>query len=118
MVKYTTEETEHLKLSRLLEAVKKVNEHLNEAKVRTALVWQQFAGMTYLFPLLTAQARQFNKDGRHPEQPHLGQGQRGTFFLPFIYSWPGHAQFKPTTHAHVFAAILVVFVADPLLLAR
>ncbi|ELR25197.1 RhoGEF domain containing protein [Acanthamoeba castellanii str. Neff] len=32
MVKYTTEETEHLKLSRLLEAVKKVNEHLNEAK--------------------------------------------------------------------------------------
>jgi hypothetical protein len=45
MVKYTTEETEHLKLSRLLEAVKKVNEHLNEAKVRTALVWEpQFAG--------------------------------------------------------------------------
>jgi len=37
MVKYTTEETEHLKLSRLLESVRNVNEHLNEAKVSDLL---------------------------------------------------------------------------------
>lgn len=71
MVKYTTEETEHLKLSRLLEAVKKVNEHLNEAKrkrdnstkmaaIQSNLILGKAKG--HQFSLFSSQTRSFLRE--------------------------------------------------------
>jgi hypothetical protein len=70
MVKYTTEETEHLKLSRLLESVRNVNEHLNEAKRkrdnanRMAIIQSTLilGKSTKQFSLFSSQTRMFVRE--------------------------------------------------------